>query len=97
MIKNYSLSVLIFILPLAILLRLVLSSASTIAKFDLRDLRGFVKALTRNLLNLTAALNIRKRVQSKRIMGDAEIMARMIPNPLEFRRLLTELLTHRHR
>jgi len=95
LIKNYSVSTLIFVLPLTIVLKFSLLTFNCIVNLDSSYLSSFVKALGWNVLNLRSALILRERIQSKRKLRDTEIMKYMIPYSFGIRAALKDRSRHR--
>jgi len=79
MIKNYSLRTIVFLLPLAIVLRFLLLALDWVLNYDSSSMFSFLRGLCWNVLNLRSALILRRRIQSKRKLRDHEIMTYMIP------------------
>ncbi len=91
LIKNYSLSRLVFVLPFTLVLKGTAVWLSALLSFDYRELNNYLKALLWNVLNLRTTLIMRRRIQSQRNVGDTDVMRSMIPYSLNVRSAVKQL------
>ncbi|MDD1720433.1 MAG: glycosyltransferase family 2 protein [Euryarchaeota archaeon] len=96
LIKNYSLSTLVFVLPFTLVLKGVVLSLSALFNLDIRELSNYLKALLWNVLNLRTTLTMRHRIQSQRKVGDKDVMHSMVPYSLGARLVIKQLLRERY-
>jgi len=81
--KNYSIIRLVRRLPLALTLTALTGFRYCLGSRDVRYLLSIVKAYLWNLKNLKDTLSERKKLQSRRMVSDAEIEKHLLPYSLE--------------